>query len=75
MTGVAVTAIDPESDAAAKGLRPGDVITRVNGRPVRMPSDIARSVVEAKRQGRESVLLLVASEDGERFVALKFGKS
>ena len=75
VTGVVVTAIDPESEAAGKGLQPGDVITRVNGRLVRMPSDIARSVDEAKRQGRESILLLVASEDGEHFVALKLGKS
>ena len=75
VTGVAVTAIDPESEAAGKGLQPGDVIRRVNGRPVRMPPDIARSVDEAKRRGRESILLLVASEDGEHFVALKLGKS
>ena len=74
VTGVAVTAVDPGSEAADKGLQPGDVIARINGSPVRMPSDLARSIAQAKRQGRESVLLLVAGGDGERFVALKVGK-
>ena len=71
VAGVVVTRVDPESDAADKGLRPGDVITRVNGQPVHMPSDVTRSIADAKKQGRDSVLLLVAGEQGQHFVALK----
>jgi serine protease Do len=71
LAGVVITAVDPSSEAADKGLRAGDVITRVNGRAVRMPSDIARNIAEAKKAGRESVLLLVAGDEGEHFVALK----
>ena len=74
INGVVITAVDPMGDAADKGLRAGDVITRVNGNPVRMPSDVARSIAEAKKLGRESVLLLVAGDEGERFVALKVGR-
>jgi serine protease Do len=74
VTGIVITAVDPMSDAADKGLRAGDVITRVNGQAVRMPSDVTRSIAEAKRLGRESVLLLVAGDEGEHFVALRIGR-
>ena len=70
-SGVVVTRVDPNSDAAEKGLQPGDVISRVNGKAVGTPSDVTRSIAEAKTQGRDSVLVLVAGEGGERFVALK----
>lgn len=74
VAGVVVTAVEPMSDAADKGLSPGDVITRAGGRAVRAPSDIADAVEEAKRMGRETILLLVADNRGEHFVALKFHK-
>jgi serine protease Do len=73
VAGVVVTRVDPSSDAADKGLHAGDVITRVNGKPVRLPSDLTTSIAEAKKLGRDSVLLLVAGEQGEHFVALKIG--
>ena len=71
MTGVIVTAVDPAGEAARKGLRSGDVIRRVGSHPVRLPSDVSRGIEDARRAGRESVLMLVASADGERFVALR----
>jgi serine protease Do len=42
--GVLVNQVQPSSPAARAGLQPGDVITAVNGQPVRAPRDLARSV-------------------------------
>ena len=74
VTGVLVGAVDPGSEAARKGVRPGDVITRVAQKPVRLPSDVSRGIDEAKRAGRETVLMLVSGMDGERFVALRIAQ-
>ena len=71
MTGVMVSSVDPDSEAASKGIRPGDVIKRVNNHAVQMPAEVSRAIADAKQAGRPNVLMLVASEDGERFVALK----
>jgi serine protease Do len=74
VTGVFVASVDPDSEAARKGLRPGDVITRVGSRDVRLPSDVSRGIDEAKRAGRESVLMLVSNQRGERFIALRIAQ-
>nr|WP_209023251.1 Do family serine endopeptidase [Sphingomonas jejuensis] len=54
--GVVVAAVDPSSDAAAKGLRRGFVILSVNRRPVATPEEF-NAAVQASQQG--SVLMLV----------------
>ena len=74
VNGVLVTRVDPESDAADKGIEPGDVVVSVGNRPVHTPQDIKASVAGAQSQGRKSVLVLVeGSNSGQRFVALKIG--
>ena len=73
-TGVLITQVDPNSDAAEKGLQPGDVVQRVGGRAVHTPADVQSGVSEAQKGGRKSVLLLVAStQGGSRFVAVDVG--
>jgi serine protease Do len=73
-TGVVITKVDPNSDAAEKGLQPGDVVQRVGGHAVRTPADVQSGVAEAQKGGRKSVLLLVASsQGGSRFVAVDVG--
>ncbi len=57
--GVVITAIDPGSDAAEKGLRRGDVIMSVNRQAVTAPSQVVAAVEAARKAGRSSVLLLV----------------
>jgi serine protease Do len=74
MSGVLVASVDPDGEAARKGLRAGDVIKRVGSKPVQLPSDVARGIDEAKRMGRETVAVLVANNDGERFVALRIAQ-
>jgi len=41
---------------------------------VRTPSDIEQGVADAKKSGRETVLLLVSGEQGQHYVALKVAK-
>ena len=73
-TGVLITKVDPNSDAADKGLQPGDVVQKVGNKLVRTPADVQSGVAEAQKGGRKSVLLLVASaQGGSRFVAVDIG--
>ena len=72
--GVAITEVDAASDAAQKGLRPGDVIVQVQGEPVAKPSDVADQVKKVQEMGRSAVMLSVKSQDRTRFVAVQLKK-
>jgi len=72
--GVVVSSVDQTSEAAEKGFRPGDVIVGIGNRTVRSPADIEQGVADAKKAGRETVLLLVAGDQGQHYVALKVAK-
>jgi serine protease Do len=73
VNGVVITKVDPNSDAADKGLEPGEVVVAVANKSVRTPQDIKSRITEAHAAGRKSVLVLVSGENGERFVALNIG--
>jgi serine protease Do len=68
--GVAVSAVDPASKAADQGLRRGDIITEVQGKPVSSPQDVADGIKDARDKGRRNVLLQVRSRDAQRFLTL-----
>jgi serine protease Do len=69
--GVIVTGVDASSDAAEKRLSAGDVIVEVAQEAVSSAADIKKRVDQLKKDGKKSVLLLVANGEGElRFVAL-----
>ena len=73
-TGVLITKVDPDSNAADQGLEAGDVVLKVGSRNVASPADVQSGVAEAKRAGRKSVLLLVARAQGQTgFVAVDIG--
>ena len=73
--GVLITKVDPDSDAAEKGLQPGDVVLSVSNRTVHTPQDIEKSVAAAHSAGRKSVLLLVSKDGSSLFVALDLDKT
>jgi serine protease Do len=76
VAGAVITKVDPDSDAAGKGLQPGDVVLRVGNRAVRSPADFQAGVADAKKGGRSSVLLLVAHSQGQTgFVAIDIDKA
>ncbi len=75
--GVLITEVDPDSDAAERGLRPGDRIIAVAGNEVRAISDVKSAVDGAKSAKRPSVLLFVETNRGKVYVPVKLstGKS
>ena len=67
---MAVTDVDPTSEAAEKGLKAGDVILEVGGKSVTSPAEVTEGVRDAKGKGRKAVLMQIRSERQTRFVAL-----
>jgi len=49
VSGVLVAAVSPKSAAAAAGIATGDILLRVDGRPIDKPDDVQRAVAEAAR--------------------------
>jgi len=72
LEGVLVTRVAQDSPAAEKGIRAGDVITRIDRQPVTTVADAA-AALNAARQRNGTALLLVRRGDAQQFVALNFG--
>jgi len=73
--GVAITGVDPDGEAAQKGLTTGDVILDVGGKPVSTPADVKSGIANAKQEGKKAVLMRVQTARGDRFVAFAFAKA
>jgi len=65
-SGVVVERVDPDSAAAAAGLRPGDIILEVDRRKV---SSV--DTVRAALRGNKSVILLVHRSGGTLFIVIE----
>jgi serine protease Do len=69
--GVVVVDVAKDSPAAAKGVRPGDLIMEVAQEEVKSPGEVSSKIDEAKKSGRKSILLLVERQGDLRFIALR----
>ena len=69
--GVSIKGVSSASDAGEKGLRPGDVILQAGEHKVATPQDVAAAAAEAKKSGRNEVLLMVQHSGRRAFVPLK----
>jgi serine protease Do len=69
-TGLVVSAVDPASEAYAKGMRDGDVITEAGQQKIATLKDMEDRIADAKEAGRKSLLLLIRRGGDPRFVAL-----
>ena len=65
--GVRITQVNPDSAAAERGLKEGDVILEVAGKQVANAADVEAAV---KKGDAKRVLMLVRSGDNQRYVAL-----
>ncbi len=68
--GLAITDVDPDSDAAARGLKTGEKITSVNNQQVASAADIEKVLEQAKKDGRSKALFQIQTDSGSRFIAL-----
>ncbi|MBM3544508.1 MAG: Do family serine endopeptidase [Alphaproteobacteria bacterium] len=72
--GVIITEVKPDSPAAQKNVKAGDVIVEVTQEKVTQPADVMERLLAIKKSGRRSVLLLLSDAKGElRFVAVPTG--
>jgi serine protease Do len=74
-SGVVVADVDPQGPAGVKGIQPGDRILEIAGKSVTSVTDVQDRLKEAEGKGRKTVLFLVQSSEGQRFVALQLGNA
>jgi len=66
--GVVVIDVDRNGLAAQNGIRQGDVITSVNNVKVLKVNDIQDEIKDAKKDGRDKVVVLLQRNNGSRFI-------
>ncbi len=77
LQGALVTEVAKDGPAVEKGIAAGDVIMEAGGKPVTSSADVSAAIEGATKDGKASVLLLMAKggKAGEtRFIALKLKK-
>ena len=71
-SGLVVTGVNPNSDAARKGLRRGDIILTANYKRVSGLSDLEKAITDAEGAGREAVLLRIQRRgQPARYIAVR----
>ena len=73
--GVLVENVAPGSQAALKGVSPGDIIVQVGTKKIATPQDVADSLEQARDNNQKSVLMLIKTAERQRFVALALGEA
>jgi len=67
ISGVLILAVERGGLAAKNGLRPGDVITKLDGKSVTTPGDVTSVVRGATKRGRNTVPALLSRGNSARF--------
>ena len=70
IAGLVVLKVDKDSKAARVGIRPGDVVLKVNQTEVQTLEEVEDILEEAEDSDRKNVLLFLQTQEGSRFVAL-----
>src|SRR4051812_17199188 len=68
--GVVITKVEPQSAAADRGVKKGDVILEVAGKNITKPGDVGDALEAARGEKKGSVLMRLRSGDASRYVAL-----
>lgn len=74
MTGVVVTLVDPKH-ASKVDLQRGELIVQVNQKAVWEPAQVLKAFQDAKKAGRNSVMMLIDGFGGFRFIYLTTTKT
>ena len=74
VSGVVVTAVKPGSPGADAGLAPGVVILQVDGAAVANTAGLKKSLADAKKAGKDAVLLRLQVGEAKQFRALTIKK-
>jgi len=69
-TGVSVIDVEHGSEAAKRGIRPGDIIVDVNNEPVKTADDLKKAFESARKKDRKFALVKVTREKETAFVTL-----
>lgn len=71
-SGLLITSVTPQSEAASKGLRPGDVILQASNNDVSGINDLQAAIDRARERGRSAISIYVRGQSGQsRYVALR----
>ncbi|MFZ4805811.1 MAG: Do family serine endopeptidase [Hyphomicrobiaceae bacterium] len=69
--GILIVEIDPQSAAAKKNVRAGDLIVEAAQEPVATVADVQKAVEKVRKAGRKAILLRVEDSKGDlRFIAV-----
>ena len=68
--GLFVVDVDEKSDAYAKGIRVGDIITDAGQKAINTVDELKEQISSTKAAGRNSILLLVRRDGQPRFVVI-----
>ncbi len=76
ISGVIVTNVAKDSEAAKKGIKAGDIILEINQQTAATPEKAISIIEKAEKSGRKSVLMLVdhGGKGDVRFIAIKIKK-
>lgn len=74
VNGVVVTGVKPGSAGADAGLQPGVVILQVDGAAVASTASLKKMLADAKKNGKDAVLLRLQVGEAKQFRALTIGK-
>jgi serine protease Do len=73
--GVVISDVDPNSDAALKGIKEGDIVLKAGNEAVSSPQDVVKAVKKAQDDGLPAVMFHIKkSGDQTVLVAIPIGK-
>jgi serine protease Do len=73
-SGVLVASVETDCEARDLGIVAGDVVTAVQGAPVKTPDDVRRAVQTAHDLRRPYLAVLVQGKSGTRWLTLSIGR-
>jgi serine protease Do len=73
LNGVLIALVSNNTEASARGLQPGDVITNIDGTPVSTPDEVQGMIEKASAEQRRYLGFLIASKSGLNWVSFYTG--